>query len=813
MRSPAGPAGREMHRENSVNRSDGKNEQGSGRAIARRGRGTERRGGVALLACAAACAWWTAAPAGATPSNEPAAGGAGSAVTRAMPRQSDTEILQKGQFRRLHFERTITDWAIADSSIASVKPLNDRELLLKGVEPGRTNLMVEFEDGPLEIPISVLIDLGVLADALADVHPSITAHKAPDREAIVLLGRVPLAIYATRAEEIARRYLEASAPQGEFLVGEAAAGVAEDQSRFGGERRRGARTVSVINLIRIENLPAMHETETAEQKILGAISGMPDIDVRVRRVMKGHLPDDEQDILILEGTVPDQVSLVRVLSVAYKVFYGARRDVDQRVTDGITQQITEYEGDIRTLAEDLDVIADEAGALLGRTSNTGSTSDRQLLSGFGRTSNGARSGVSSAGLQNRIQNNLGRAKAIELADGRLLSFLEVEDLPQVRVDIRLYEVNRTALFRYESDLAVLAGDFDQGGLNAAGVARDVQGVSAARVGANGKAVQNALGFLNGTASNQLQISGSHVALDSLFTLLEEEDIARSLAKPSLTVLSGETALFEVGGEVPINQSFATNDIGAQGVFNGVEFIEFGIKLAIRPLVDEKDFVTIDFAPEVTAPDAFLTAALAEATGENPSSFAFESRLLRTSARMLDGSTLLVGGLQQKNRTDASNQVPWLSKVPLLGLLFQGFEYSDDDLELVVMVRVSIVRDPIPEASLWAFPATGELLDGVLPPPVRARAHIHEADGADAELEDAGDHADEVEADGAAPVEAGAEDVEAEPIEADAPQPKRLIGGEQAGDDDVSALRVDTERTSGLAFWEVRDGRKDNGGVR
>jgi pilus assembly protein CpaC len=621
------------------------------------------------------------------------------------------ELLQQGQYKRLRFERPILDISIGDPEIAKVELDNDRELLLLGRKPGSTNLILGFETGPVEVPITVLMDLGVLSSALAD------AHKAPDREAVVLLGRVPLAVYAQRAEDIARRYLEASSPEGEFLVGDAAERVASDQSRGSRDQGRRTRTVSVINLIRIDNLPESLGTKSAEEKIMEAISGLRDHNVVVRRVMKGRLPDDEQDILILEGSVPDQVSLVRVLSIAYKVFYGARKDVNERVTDGITNQITEYEGDIRSLADDLDVIADEAGALVGKDEGIGASGDRRLLSGFGSAGNSERSGVSRGSLRNKLESNLGRAKAIELADGRLLSFIEVEDLPQVRVDLRLYEVNRTALFRFESDLALLLSDFDQGGLQPAGVGSAVQGANAASVGSSGKAIQNALGFLNGTATNQLQISGSKAALDSLFTLLENEEVARSLAKPSLTVLSGETALFEVGGEVPIDQSFATNNVGAEGVFSGVEFIQFGIKLAIRPLVDEKDFVTIDFAPEVTAPDAFLTAALASATGENPATFAFESRLLRTSARLLDGSTLLVGGLSQKNRRDASAQVPWINKVPLLGLLFQNFDYSDDDLELVVMVRVSIVRDPIPEASLWVFPDTTEMLDAVMPIPI------------------------------------------------------------------------------------------------
>ena len=204
------------------------------------------------------------------------------------------------------------------------------------------------------------------------------------------------------------------------------------------------------------------------------------------------------------------------------------------------------------------------------------------------------------------------------------------------------------------------------------------------------------------------MSGSNYAVDTLFRILEREGLARSLAQPSLTVLSGETAVFEVGGRIPIEDTFATN-VEAQGILTAVSFIEFGINLAVRPLVGERGDVTIDFVPEISTPDAALTQLIVESTGRNPATFAFESRLLRTSARLQDGQTLLVGGLDQRNRTDQNRYAPWISRVPLLGLLFQGFDYSDDDLEVIIMVRPVVLHDPDPEVPLWLFPRGDEVL--------------------------------------------------------------------------------------------------------
>ena len=84
----------------------------------------------------------------------------------------------------------------------------------------------------------------------------------------------------------------------------------------------------------------------------------------------------------------------------------------------------------------------------------------------------------------------------------------------------------------------------------------MQGDQAARVGSSGAAIQNVLSFLNGGLLNELQYSGGGFAIDAALSLLEREGIAQSLSSPSLTVLSGELAQVQIGGEVPVPTAFA-----------------------------------------------------------------------------------------------------------------------------------------------------------------------------------------------------------------------------------------------------------------
>jgi len=265
-------------------------------------------------------------------------------------------------------------------------------------------------------------------------------------------------------------------------------------------------------------------------------------------------------------------------------------------------------------------------------------------------------------------------------------------------------------------------DFRQPSLNPAQSATTVQGDQAARVGAAGAAIQGVLSFLNGGLLNELQYSGGHAAIATALSLLEREGIARSLSSPSLTVLSGELAQVQIGGEVPVPTAFApafgaaaTAGAGATtpGVFSSVEFVPFGVQLQIRPLVGDDDTITLDVQPLIVTPDAVLTDAIRQSTGTAVATTAFQTRALRTSSRLQDGQALLIGGLLSNSTSTNTASTPGLRDVPILGRRFQGFNRNDQDTELIVVVIPAILRTPVPDAAMWTFPGRDELLRSVL----------------------------------------------------------------------------------------------------
>jgi Flp pilus assembly secretin CpaC len=667
--------------------------------------------------------------------------------------------LRVGEEAILRFSKEIKEVTSVIGGFFAVEATRGAELRLRGLAAGRATLTITYIDGSVEqLAIEVQRDLSFLKAQLATIHADIKVDRAPDTEAIVLSGLVDTLSQAERAGEVAREYLKdlrvinllrvrdgSQTLEGRIrdeltVVGVADARVRQLSGQGASELvaiiegrvkdlaqlETAFRVASgilgdkarIVNMIVVEDRPAA--IEQAIEKAIHAQVGATK--VRVSR-LSGEADFGAGDILVLNGTVPDQTSLARTLTLAAKMH--AQLDLARRKREGEIERITETldgggtritERPLRLddVLEDIKVVADESGALaIEQSSNQGNA----LGAILGQSGSGSNNQAKL--LQSELGSNLARAKVVELAGGRVISFLEVDDLPQVRVSIRIYEVNRTALLTWGSDVKKLQyADFDSNGINPNSFATDAEGniVTNANgepvLGSGGADAAGILSFLEGGFGSTMQLGGGRLGLDWAFNLLETEGIARALTTPTLTVLSGEVAAVGDGGSVAINSSITT-PVGANtngvGVFSTVQDKEFGISLAVRPLVDEKGYVTLTVVPSVSNPDFELTTTVRETTGSDQGTVAFNKQSLKTTTRLRDGQSLLVGGLVKQRRSDDSGQTPWLHQVPLVGGLFQDKSYSDSDRELVFVVTPVIVRDQPTKPLVWEHQRVEELV--------------------------------------------------------------------------------------------------------
>ncbi len=646
-------------------------------------------------------------------------------------------------------------------------------LVPKGV--GRTVVTIQYADGGSEqLVFTVKRDLSVLEAAMKSIHPSIDVDVAPDREAIVLTGLVPDGSYSARAAQAASDYASASRTDQKASSGkvinlirlQAASGTIEQSlqselSMLGGKRivvrriQQGGMPDDTLDVFVITgampDLPALHQAVTLARTALGDKDGkrivtqlesddqLTSIEQVLERAIHEQLhapkvkvsrvaqmdPTGDTDVLVMTGSVPNQTVLVQTLTLASKVFQ--QQELVRRKRAGEIQRVTEtFAGGLTRTTEtplrigdtgsDIKVAADESGALRQKAGKNGTNSNDNSLRGIfsaGSTGSslGSGSGFSNL-LDNKLEANIARAKAVELADGRIVSFLTVDDLPQVRVNIKLYEINRTDLLEWDSSLnSAKVADFDTNGINPNAIQPPNGGTNADGEvirGHQNTDISNVISFLAGGFNNRFQVGGGRFAVDAAFNLLESQGIAKTLSSPSLTVLSGETAAFGDGGSITV-QNTLTTGVGVGSTVSFPDKLTFGIHLAVRPLVDEDGYITLDVVPSVSNPDFELTQLVRVTTGTPQVSVSFAEKSMSTTARLRDGEVLLIGGVTDSSRTDKKSDTPGLAQIPILGWLFHDKSFQDKNRELVISLNPTIVRDTPVEARMWAYPPSIELM--------------------------------------------------------------------------------------------------------
>lgn len=181
-------------------------------------------------------------------------------------------------------------------------------------------------------------------------------------------------------------------------------------------------------------------------------------------------------------------------------------------------------------------------------------------------------------------------------------------------------------------------------------------------------------------------------LSSNLRLIEGNGLARVLAEPSLTALSGQSASFLAGGELPIPQS------GGLGTTT-IVYKPFGIGLTVSPTILSKGRIALKVAPEASEID--YSNAIAVAGISIP---AITTRRADTTVELGDGESFVIGGLVSRTTKSSVKKIPLLGDLPILGSFFRNLSYSQDDKELVIIVTPHVVQ---PIAKNVPLPLPGE----------------------------------------------------------------------------------------------------------
>lgn len=180
-------------------------------------------------------------------------------------------------------------------------------------------------------------------------------------------------------------------------------------------------------------------------------------------------------------------------------------------------------------------------------------------------------------------------------------------------------------------------------------------------------------------------------------LLQTNGLARVLAEPSLVALSGQSASFLAGGEIPIPES---GGLGTQNVV----FKPFGIGLTVSPTVISKDRIALKVAPEASELDFANGITMVNSNNTSTVIPALRTRKADTMIELGDGESYIISGLVSRQTMANVNKVPFLGDLPIIGSFFKNVQYSQNDKELVIIVTPHLVQ---PMARGVALPTPGD----------------------------------------------------------------------------------------------------------
>ncbi|MFY9655622.1 MAG: type II and III secretion system protein family protein [Methylocystis sp.] len=261
------------------------------------------------------------------------------------------------------------------------------------------------------------------------------------------------------------------------------------------------------------------------------------------------------------------------------------------------------------------------------------------------------------------------AKKNEDGSGGVIDGMQIRGEDQVMLKVTVAEVSRTVL----KQLGVSTG-----------ANPDVLGNWGVLTNGNPFAVNGALNGPSALTLKNLTGGGTSLTVQAF----ERYSVARVLAEPTVTAVSGESAKVVVGGEIAVPGPGGCA-VGAGGVYScapAVAFKPYGVTLGFTPVVQAEGRIQLHLITEVTEID--LTTQVTISGASVPG---FKTRKNETTIELPSGGAMATAGLLTQMSGHAINGLPGLLDMPVLGALFRSSDYQRQETELLVIVCPYIVK--------------------------------------------------------------------------------------------------------------------------
>lgn len=281
------------------------------------------------------------------------------------------------------------------------------------------------------------------------------------------------------------------------------------------------------------------------------------------------------------------------------------------------------------------------------------------------------------------------------SSGTVVNLLQVGGAQQVMLEVKVAEIRREELRRFNVDFFGLDnnGNWKLGGVSGGATFPD------ARFQPNDTRVPlfggNPLGpvideFMpNDAAIDDKGLFASFLsgefAATAVLEVAKSNGLAKILAEPTLTTLTGREAEFLAGGEFPIPVPDADRGIT-------IQFKEFGVGVKFLPVVLDGNRINLNL--NISVSELVNTNNVAIQPLGTSSSLvvpALAKRSAQSTVELADGQTIGIAGLISENLREQADRFPGLSNLPILGHMFRSQEWIEGETELLILVTPRLAK--------------------------------------------------------------------------------------------------------------------------
>ena len=259
--------------------------------------------------------------------------------------------------------------------------------------------------------------------------------------------------------------------------------------------------------------------------------------------------------------------------------------------------------------------------------------------------------------------------------GKVKEIIKTLDVPKKMVDIEVILIERTITDSTRSGLNLLKLGTDATTAETGGIKYD----------ASSTALSKGLFefFFTRTASHVFP------AFNIVYNFLLLEEEAKITASPSVTTVNQVPTSISIAEEISINNGSAPVNSNAGIIFKeSYDRQTFGIRINITPTIHEPMLDDGDIY--VTLENDISFDTFKNDKNDRPN---VRKRNVKNNVRVLDGETIVLGGLKTKLEDTTKEQIPFLGELPGIGKFFGTDVLTSKDTEMFIFICPRVIRNP------------------------------------------------------------------------------------------------------------------------